>query len=638
MSSAILVPNGYAYWQFENSGSDTFNGASNYIESGSFTINSKVGTYAINSTTNVANNLSIFADNVASINTVKTWSFWMNMDGAIADGSNIFFSDGGSISDLLGLWRDGSANLEVRYYINGVTKSWNFDVPGFGGGTGIDTWYMFTFVQEGSLLQLYKNDIIVSNLSTSTFLDSGYDKFSLGGGITGFGTNSIILDNMVLDVDAWTSDDVVTAYNSGSGDTFSKAVVSIVIDEIFLVSTTPDQKLYPDEGFGNTTDQTPTFNISTDIAGTCNISVDNSSWTACSTSEDVGHVCTQGTPLDYGDNVEYMRCNNSLTTFAWAEVNISIKSIPNITSSAPANNTMEWGFVGPFLFNFTVIDYDNASGLVCNLSFNDSTFNQFNTNVLNNTLTGWSIALTTADYIWNLTCSDSVYNDTVGDTNFFLNFSGPNITYVLPVNDTKVFDVFSPYNFNFSVVDMDNSTFNCTLDFNNSLYNYTQGVVNDTITIIWANLSSSDYLWNLSCTDGLLNDTKGDYFLRIGAASVNNVTCSGIKNGIEFYPNMDLYNWTTGFLTDYNVSAENTSLCGYTYSITPDISTQVQVKLNVSLNHSFVTKFNMIEINNNWTTIINGSSGVVSLVNVTGDYVNASGDSPPFNVSWRFIE
>jgi hypothetical protein len=114
------------------------------------------------------------------------------------------------------------------------------------------------------------------------------------------------------------------------------------ITEIWLTSSDPDQKLYSPYKRGNTTDTTPTFNISTSLSAVCAFGTDNLTWTTCGTTGGTGHFCTQPTILPRGKNIMYFNCAN--------------QSYVNITYDI-LGEAMMWQYVQVLNFNNTDINY-----------------------------------------------------------------------------------------------------------------------------------------------------------------------------------------------------------------------------------------------------------------------------------------
>lgn len=125
----------------------------------------------------------------------------------------------------------------------------------------------------------------------------------------------------------------------------------------------------------------------------------------------------------------------------------------------------------------------------------------------------------------------------------------------------------------------------------------------------------------------------------IGDTNLSITQCPNMSS-IYFQPNISLFNWTTKKLTQYGISPQNFSLCNYTYlilAIGNSTNYTLQANVNVSLNNTFLLHFNAANITNtSYITISTISNNTPYYINVTADYINASGGLP-WNASFQVI-
>ena len=205
--------------------------------------------------------------------------------------------------------------------------------------------------------------------------------------------------------------------------------------------------------------------------------------------------------------------DNQIKTFngtqAWALiVNESLPYAPSVPSSVnitfffPENNT---NHTSPVAFNYSVFSYYNIDNCSLNLNnslvFNDTTINK-------NANNSFSISLTNATYIWNVSCIDNMtqrFNSSV-QWQLIVNESLPyvppiissiNITLISPANNTNL---SNPLNFTYNVSSHYNLV-NCSLIINGSINNTDTTITEDVNQSIVITLANSTYAWNISCWD-----------------------------------------------------------------------------------------------------------------------------------------
>ncbi len=201
-----------------------------------------------------------------------------------------------------------------------------------------------------------------------------------------------------------------------------------------IYNGTPKQEAIPDPpvisdlydvtgaGTNETSDPTPTINLTTDIAATCNGSTDNATWFGFTTTGDIKHQWTvdASDPLviGYPQNVTVNCTNEGGSTYATIVYNITDAVAPTIVLDKPDDNKE---FVidinNTFVLNFTATD-NHFTTLDCNLTIN-SVLNQTNVSVDNGTLTVWnSTQYNVGSYQWNVSCTDGQGNENSSQRSF----------------------------------------------------------------------------------------------------------------------------------------------------------------------------------------------------------------------------
>ncbi|KYK25210.1 hypothetical protein AYK26_06345 [Euryarchaeota archaeon SM23-78] len=192
-------------------------------------------------------------------------------------------------------------------------------------------------------------------------------------------------------------------------------------------------------------------------------------------------------------------------------------------------------------FNFT----DNQSGTAnCTLYFNDSPYNTTN-NINNNTQTNLTVDtnLSDANYTVYVNCTDNASNLAKSlDINIIIDSTPPTVNINISLNNTITSDQTPSFDFNFT--DSWSSTANCTLYFNDTAYNTTNNIGNNSPAVLISdtNLSDSNYSVYVNCSDQLGNTGKSEILnirIDITAPIISNVINWSITGGIAWI------NWTT---------------------------------------------------------------------------------------------
>jgi len=248
---------------------------------------------------------------------------------------------------------------------------------------------------------------------------------------------------------------------------------TVNITNIWLTSPEPDQKLYYPPVSGNTSDSTPTFNLSTNTNVNCSLSNNNATWTNCTTTGTTGHICTYPTELTSGTPGIYFVCNTTNTTF-YRNVSIYLDALAPYFITIPNNVT--------YIYNTNKLSVqfvanDTQSSL--NWTINDTT--RFELNVTN-----WLYNKTYAYvgyYDINITINDSLNNK--NSTIFRLNITKavPNISLnitplwsVINGTQTSVYGYGCPSGLTCGLYRnnaAESSNPYITKHNNNTLYNYT---------------------------------------------------------------------------------------------------------------------------------------------------------------------
>jgi len=177
---------------------------------------------------------------------------------------------------------------------------------------------------------------------------------------------------------------------------------------------------------------------------------------------------------------------------------------PSVTLYAPANSSTVNATPN---VNFTSVDNLSAT-TNCTLYINGSARGT-NATVLNNTYTNitTNTTLGMGTYYFNVTCIDGEGNSGSSDnrTMTVVDSNPPSVTLNSPINNQNVTDT-TP-DFNFTAVDNESTTENCTLYMNGTASGTNSTVSNNTATIITANSTKATgmYLWNVTCSDPFAN-------------------------------------------------------------------------------------------------------------------------------------
>ena len=170
-----------------------------------------------------------------------------------------------------------------------------------------------------------------------------------------------------------------------------------------------------------------------------------------------------------------------------------------------------------------------------------------------------------------------------------------------------------------------------------NLYNETalivsENPINETINV------SFDYnitrIFTINVT-GNENYTNYSVNFTVQEGEFPGLTVSYCENMSEILivANISYFNYTIDTLTQYNISPQNESICGYSYSITPSKTGDINISINNSPGTNYELRYNDVTVNtSNQTLFSNVSTSTTYYVNVSFDYINAS---TGFN--WRSI-
>ena len=232
--------------------------------------------------------------------------------------------------------------------------------------------------------------------------------------------------------------------------------------------------------------------------------------------------------------------------------------------------------------------------------------------------------------------------DMAGKTNstnrtLIIDRTAPDIYFLRPTTNSSELSrdwIFASVNSSDSI---SLASFNITLFDNNflkirSLYN-----TNASDSINMTNLTGGTYYLNATVNDssGKINftETRTITLLIIFTSTI----CSEMSS-IEILPDLNYYNMTSGILTQNGINATNQSLCGYAYNFTAEGDGDLQARLNITLNASYLIRYNDTILNGSWITIYEGIiADLMYYINITGDYINATAESPPFEDEFRVI-
>lgn len=184
-------------------------------------------------------------------------------------------------------------------------------------------------------------------------------------------------------------------------------VIITNITDVWLTSPDPDQKLYPPFAYGNTSDDTPTFNLTTNSTAECFLGIDNSTWVSCTTTNATGHICTQSSSVSpTGTKSEYFRCNTSTNNLTY--LNVSYNYIePLILLINPENNSLSVNKYATFAYNISAT--------------NNSSVSLWINGVLNETKS--NIQPIIVNYFYKKFANEGYYNWTLNATNAEMNIN-----------------------------------------------------------------------------------------------------------------------------------------------------------------------------------------------------------------------
>jgi len=231
-------------------------------------------------------------------------------------------------------------------------------------------------------------------------------------------------------------------------------------------------------------------------------------------------------------------------------------------------------------------------------------------------------------------------NITISDNWTFTTPIPPNVTLNLPV-DGYTENSSSLVSFNCSVTD-DQGLSNISLYITNrsdGSFEFNQsanisGLLNESIFTV--DLINGSYTWDCyACDDGsFCSFADSNYSLTV---DVNyTLALCPYMDFIYILPNLSFYNHTTRVLTQYNATALNQSLCGYSYNFTANAFGDLEAKINISLNSSYALRYNNINMTNeSWQKIISIVPRTSYSFNITGDYINANAESEDWEDSFR---
>lgn len=224
-------------------------------------------------------------------------------------------------------------------------------------------------------------------------------------------------------------------------------------------------------------------------------------------------------------------------------------------------------------------------------------------------------------------------NSTIESTTFNISGArvnvGPNVTLLTPANATNT-TALVPVNvsFTFNVTDDNTTSLSCGLWINTTgtfQENKTFTGTNNSGGSTSLNLYAGEYLWNIQCTDSdaVSAFASSNYTLFINNITVTNTSvtrCSGILSWV-FQPNVSngVISLPTFKYTEYNVSPENQTSCGYTYTI----NTTGQAD---GLNVTFYTNLTATDLyfRANGEVFGYGKNATIPVANDTIAYVNIS--------------
>ena len=224
------------------------------------------------------------------------------------------------------------------------------------------------------------------------------------------------------------------------------------------------------------------------------------------------------------------------------------------------------------------------------------------------------------------------------DVNFTV-FDIPSINLTYPDNDVSVFEIESPFTFNFTVFDDTvGSVLTCDLyvdevsvESNNTIVN------NDKVTFITA-LSEGYHNWTINCSNDYISNGSERRYLNVTIVTVSSELCANISS-LEFLPNLTYFNMSTNTITQYDILPTNNSGCGWTYKLNYTYSggTNLYAKLNET-DSKFIVSINQTNLTDSYQIVYTGTIPDTNYyLNVTGSYVNANQSWDDWKIDWTVI-
>jgi len=292
----------------------------------------------------------------------------------------------------------------------------------------------------------------------------------------------------------------------------------------------------------------------------------------------------------------------------------------DIYAEGPANNSMTYNLTPPLSFNAST----NQSGSISCIAYLGGVAVGSNSSVANATSTTINVNASQGFGIknWWITCTAGTSTNTTQNMTLNISTHEPAVNPLAPADGANT--TLTAPSVQFSVTDDYDSALNCSFWINSTKVAENTSVLNNTVTNLTSNTTYSYgvYSWVVTCTDAYNSTGMSPRLLTILDFDVSVSLCSGVT--LYFAPNWTYFNRTTGKLNQPETLANNTAAAHCSMNVTNYGTRTAEMKFNATQSSTFLVRLYGILLNSTLQPIFNVSAGTSKLVNMTGQYVNAT--------------